>query len=461
MALPYKIVSPVDGRVFATVPYAEARAVEVAVVNARKAQKAWAVATISERAQLCSVFVELMLAQQTEIAEQLAWQMGRPVAFGPSEVKRLAERANHMISIAAEALQPIELSGDGHKRRIEHVPHGVVLVVAPWNYPYLTAVNTIVPALMAGNAVILKPAGQTALCGAHFASAFEKAGLPTGVFQNLLLSHETIAQLISSRQVDFVSFTGSVRAGAAIECAAAGRFLPIGLELGGKDPAYVRADAALESTVANLVDGAFFNSGQSCCGIERIYVHDSRYDEFIARFEAETLRSQKLGSPLDTATTLGPVVSRRAASAIRSQVAAALKQGARAITATARAGEEDDPYIPATALIGVDHTMEVMTEETFGPVAGIMRVTSDSEAVHLMNDSRYGLTASIWTEDLAAGDALARQIATGTCFLNRCDYLDPNLAWVGIKESGRGCSLSSLGYGALTRPKSYYARAHP
>ena len=458
MLAPYKIISPIDGRCVAAVAYTEPSAVDEALSKARRAQVEWSRTRIGERAQLCLAFVEAMLIAQAGIAEQLAWQMGRPITYGPLEVKRLAERAEHMISIAEGALAPIELTDKAQIRRIEHEPHGIVLVVAPWNYPYLTAVNTIIPALMAGNAVILKPAAQTALCGEQFASAFAKAGMPPSVFQNLLLSHEVVTQVIGSRRIDFVSFTGSVRAGHEIEHAAGGKFLPVGLELGGKDPAYVRADAALAATVSNLVDGSFFNSGQSCCGIERIYVHERIYGEFIDSFAAETLRSQILADPLQLTTTLGPVVSRRAATGIRGQVASALAKGARAVTGISTSCEPDNPYIAATTLIDTDHSMEVMTEETFGPVVAIMRVSSDDEAVRLMNDSRYGLTASIWTQDLSAGTAIAKNLATGTCFINRCDYLDPCLAWVGIKDSGRGCSLSQLGYAAVTRPKSFYAR---
>jgi acyl-CoA reductase-like NAD-dependent aldehyde dehydrogenase len=448
----YQLISPVDGRIYASTSYAGEAEVRDALALARRAQQDWARTPLARRSQYCRSFVAAMLANQLEIADQLAWQMGRPVSFGPSEVKRLAERAEYMIATAEAALTPIELSDAAQHRRIEREPLGIALVVAPWNYPYLTAVNTIIPALMAGNAVILKPAGQTAMTGDQFARAFAKAGLPRGLFHSLFLTHDKAAELI-------ISFTGSVRGGHEIEMAASGRFLPIGLELGGKDPAYVRADAPLEQTVANLVDGAFFNSGQSCCGVERIYVEAPVYDEFVARFEAETKRSQLLGSPLETATTLGPVVSRKAAVGIREQISRAVAQGARLVTGQSGASDTDDPYITATTLVGVEHSMDVMTEETFGPVAGIMRVHSDDEAIHLMNDSRYGLTASIWTADLKAGGELSRRVNAGTCFVNRCDYLDPCLAWTGIKDSGRGCSLSSLGYHSVTRPKSYYARA--
>lgn len=455
----YEIVSPVDGRVYAKYPYVTAEAFVEALLEARRAQASWAETPIETRARACRDFIDAILAESGPIAEELAWQMGRPIRFGPLEVRRLAERAEHMISIAADALALIELSDEAQERRIERVPLGVALVIAPWNFPYLTAVNTIIPALMAGNAVVLKPAEQTALCGNRFSTAFEKAGLPRGLFRSLLTNHGTIARSIDAGHVDFISFTGSVRGGREIERTAAGCFLPITLELGGKDAAYVKADARLDVTVEDLVDGAFFNSGQSCCGVERIYVHESVCDQFVERFSAETRRSRVLGSPLDLETTLGPVVSRRAAQAIRGQVAHALRKGARIITGENGGWDTDDPYIPATALVDVDHDMEVMREETFGPVVGIMKVTSDEEAVALINDSKYGLTASIWTEDLDAGRALARKVAAGTCFVNRCDYLDPRLAWSGVKDSGRGCSLSSLGYASVTRPRSYYSRS--
>jgi acyl-CoA reductase-like NAD-dependent aldehyde dehydrogenase len=332
-------------------------------------------------------------------------------------------------------------------------------VVAPWNYPYLTAVNTVIPALMAGNAVILKHASQTLLVGERFAEAFRRANLPEGVFQNLLLDHAQTAAIIASARVQQVNFTGSVDAGKAMESAACGRFLGMGLELGGKDPAYVRADANLEHAVENLVDGSFFNSGQSCCAVERIYVDHTLYPVFVERF-VELTRQYVLGNPLDEATTLGPLVSPGAAFFVRGQIAEAVAQGAKALI-DPQAFAADVPgsaYLAPQVLVDVTHQMSVMRDESFGPVVGIMPVASDDEAIALMNDSEFGLSASIWTRDLAAAEQLGNAIDTGTVFMNRCDYLDPALAWTGVKHSGRGVTLSRLGYEHLTRAKSFHLR---
>jgi len=454
----FDIVSPVDGSVFASPEILPDAAAGELVAAARRAQADWAALPLEARLALCRAFIDAFRQQEERIARELTWQMGRPQAFSPKEVARLVERAEAMMGAAHRGLASLDLTGaHGAVRRIERVPHGVCLVIAPWNYPYLTAINTILPALIAGNTVILKPAAQTALTGERFADAFRSAGFPDAVFNSALVSHETIARWIGARQVDFVSFTGSVRGGAAIERAAAGVFLPVSLELGGKDPAYVRADADLEFSAGELVDGAFFNSGQSCCGIERIYVDRRVYPAFLDHFVQLAEATQHLGDPTMSTTTLGPVVSDQAAGGIRRQVADALAQGAGIVLGSSMATSHG-PYLPATILTGVDHSMAVMTEETFGPTVGIMPVDGDDMAVQLMNDSRYGLSASVWTGDRAAGVAILGRVATGTGFVNRCDYLDPGLAWVGIKDSGRGCSLSELGFHHVTRPKSLHAR---
>jgi acyl-CoA reductase-like NAD-dependent aldehyde dehydrogenase len=457
----FQILSPVDSSIYAILPYADDATVDAAVSRAHAVQRDWCRTDLGTRAERCRRFVHAMEGKREEIAVELAWLMGRPVRFGPAEVTRLGERATHMVSIAEPNLAPIEIAaGDGVVRRIRREPLGVVLVIAPWNYPYLTAVNAIVPALMAGNAVMLKHASQTSPCGDRFAAAFAEAGLPDGLFQSVRMSHASIDRIISQKKVEFVAFTGSVGVGSEVERSAAGRFIGVALELGGKDPAYVRPDAPLEATAEALVDGAFFNSGQSCCAVERIYVHEAVYARFVDLFVDVTRATQKLGNPLDRDTTLGPVVSAAAAASIRSQIAAAVAAGARPLLSTIEfaAATPDGPYMAPQILTDVHHGMSVMHEETFGPAVGIMRVSSDEEAVGVMNDSNYGLTASVWTADLDEGLSLAERIETGTCFVNRCDYLDPALAWVGVKDSGRGCSLSSLGYTQLTRPKSFYGR---
>lgn len=332
------------------------------------------------------------------------------------------------------------------------------MVIAPWNYPYLTAINTIVPALLAGNAVILKHAAQTLLVGERIAEAFRRAGLPKGLFHNLVLSHEQTEKLIGSGRIDHINFTGSVAGGRAIERAASGTFASIGLELGGKDPAYVRADAKLDHAIENLVDGAFYNSGQCCCGVERIYVDARVYDDFLAGY-ADLTRKYVVGNPLDPSTTLGPMARGSFADTVRGQIAEARRKGATALINMQVEGDRPgSPYLAPEVLTNVNHQMEVMREESFGPVVGIMKVRDDDEAVTLMNDSPYGLTASIWTRDLERAAELGAQIETGTVYMNRCDYLDPHLTWTGVKHTGRGAALSKYGFDALTQPKSFHLR---
>lgn len=455
-----QLISPVDGRVYAERQPADAAQLEQALVAAATAQAQWKRRPLNERAAFCSAAVDAMLAMKEQIVPELAWQMGRPVRYGAGELRGFEERARHMIAIAPEALAAVEaVPIAGFERYIKREPLGTVLVVAPWNYPYLTAVNTIIPALMAGNAVILKHASQTLLVGERFAEAFRRANLPPGLFQNLLLDHGQTAAIIASARVQQVNFTGSVAAGKAMENAASGRLLGMGLELGGKDPAYVRADANLEHAVENLVDGSFFNAGQSCCAIERIYVDQTLYPAFVERF-VELTRQYVLGNPLDEATTLGPLVTPGAASFVRGQIADAVAQGAKALIdpQTFAADAPGSAYLAPQVLIDVSHEMSVMRDESFGPVVGIMPVSSDDEAIALMNDSEFGLSASIWTRDLAAAQHLGDAIDTGTVFMNRCDYLDPALAWTGVKNSGRGVTLSRLGYEHLTRAKSFHLR---
>ncbi|MBZ9781581.1 aldehyde dehydrogenase family protein [Pseudomonas sp. REP124] len=460
MTATIQLISPVDGRIYAERPYADAGQIEQALTAATSAQAQWKLRPLSERAAYCSAAVDAMLAMKDDIVPELAWQMGRPVRYGAGELRGFQERARHMIAIAPQALANVEPTPiAGFRRHIQRDPLGTVLVVAPWNYPYLTAVNTIIPALMAGNSVLLKHASQTLLVGERFAEAFRRARLPEGLFQNLLLSHEQTGAIIGSGRVHQVNFTGSVPAGKAMERAATGRFLGLGLELGGKDPAYVRADANLEYAVENLVDGSFFNSGQSCCAIERIYVDQSLYPQFIERFASFT-RQYVLGNPLDEATTLGPLINPGAADFVRKQIADALAQGAKALIEPQAFAPDvsGSAYLAPQVLVNVTHQMSVMRDESFGPVVGIMPVSGDDEAVALMNDSEFGLSASIWTSDLAAAERLGNRVDTGTLFMNRCDYLDPALAWTGMKNSGRGVTLSSLGYEHLTRAKSFHLR---
>ncbi|MBB3973309.1 aldehyde dehydrogenase family protein [Hansschlegelia beijingensis] len=452
-------ISPVDGRELARRPTESAAAMEAILADARRAQLEWAEVPIAERGRKMLVFLDALLGLNQQIIPELALQMGRPVRFG-GEMRGVEERVKHCVATAEASLAPIVPEPKpGFRRMIKRTPLGLVFVIAPWNYPFLTAVNTIVPALIAGNAVLLKHAAQTILVGERFQEAMDKADLPKGLFRNVVLDHEQAGALIAAGAFDHINFTGSVAGGRAVEKAAAGTFTSLGLELGGKDPAYVRADADLDFAIENIVDGAFYNSGQCCCGVERIYVHESLYDRFVAGAVELTSR-YVLGNPLDDATTLGPMSAARFAETVRSQTREALQKGAKAHLDPKAfpADREGTPYLAPQILTGVDHSMRVMVEESFGPVVGIMKVRDDDEAVRLMNDSPYGLTASIWTREVDVAEALGDRIQTGTVYMNRCDYLDPALAWTGVKDTGRGASLSEIGFQLLTRPKSFHLR---
>jgi acyl-CoA reductase-like NAD-dependent aldehyde dehydrogenase len=455
-----KTISPVDGRVYVERPLETAAGIDRALGLAQAAQPAWADVPLAARCEVLARAVAAFASKSSEIAAEITWQMGRPIAHAPGEVRGFEERARYMLEIAPAALAAIQ-PGDkaGFRRQIKRVPLGVVAVVAPWNYPYLTAVNAVLPALIAGNAVVLKHSHQTPLCAERFLEAFASAGVPMGVFQYLHLSHADTAHLMGDPRVANVCFTGSVPGGRAVVAATGAGFATAGLELGGKDPAYVRADANLAHAIETLTDGAFFNAGQSCCGIKRIYVAASRHQEFVAGV-VELTNKYRLGSPLDPQTTIGPLVRAAAAEAVRGQVRDAVARGASQLIDEAlfAASAPGTPYLAPQVLVGVDHSMPIMREETFGPAVGIMKVDSDEEALRLMNDSEFGLTAAIFSADAARAEALGDALETGTVFLNRCDYLDPALAWTGVKNSGRGCTLSRVGFEQLTRPKSYHFR---
>ena len=455
-----KTISPVDGRVYAERATATAAQIDATLQRAQAAQRQWRSVPVPEKAALMERFCSAFEAHGAEIAAELTWQIGRPSRYAPNEVRSMLERARYMTAIAGEALADIEVGPKpGFHRFLRREPLGVVFAVAAWNYPYLIAVNAVVPALMAGNAVVLKHSAQTPLCAERYSECFAAAGLPAGVFQVLHLEHADTERVIRDPRVDYVAFTGSVAGGHAVQRVAAERFIGVGLELGGCDPVYVRHDADVAHAIENLVDGAFFNSGQSCCGTQRIYVHESVYDQFAAGATALT-QQYVLGNPLDAATTLGPVVRSSAADAVRAQIQSSIKAGARPVIderafAQSKPGT---PYLAPQLLLDAPPNSTVMREEIFGPVAGVAKVKSDAEAVALMNDSAFGLTAAVWSRDEAAALAIGDQLQTGTFFMNRCDFLDPALAWVGVKDSGRGCTLSVIGYEHLTRPKSFHLR---
>lgn len=453
-------ISPVDGSVYVQVELATPALIDGVLNSARAAQREWRNTSVADRTRILSRFCDIFESQRTDIATELTWQMGRPIRYSPSEVNGTLERARHMIAIAPQALADIDAGPkENFTRFVRREPLGVVLTIAAWNYPYLIAVNSIIPALMAGNAVILKHSAQTPLCAERFATCLTKAGLPDGVFQVLHLSHTDTEKVIRDPRIDFVAFTGSVAGGHAVQRAASDRFIGVGLELGGCDPVYVRHDADLTHAIENVVDGAYFNSGQSCCGLQRIYVHERVHDRFVDGF-IDLTNKYVLGNPIEQNTTLGPVIRTAAADTIRQQIAASISAGAKPAIDEAKFADSkpSTPYLAPQVLLNVDHSMTVMREEIFGPVAGLMKVGSDEQAIALMNDTAFGLTAAIWTGDEDAALSIGDRIQTGTWFMNRCDYLDPALAWVGVKDSGRGCTLSVVGYEHLTRPKSFHLR---
>ncbi len=453
-----KCISPIDGSVFAERDIMTQSHVQNLVRDVRAAQKNWATRPLSERIALVRAGVARLGEMNDEIVPEIAGMMGRPVRYG-GEFGGVDERASYMADIAESALAPIIIEDSGDfERRIVRESHGVVFIIAPWNYPYLTAINTVAPALIVGNGVVLKHATQTLLAGERMVQAFTQAGIPEGLFVNVFLDHQTTEALVSAKAFDFINFTGSVGGGRAIERAAAGTFTGLGLELGGKDPGYVMEDADVAAAADTLIDGAMFNSGQCCCGIERIYVAAPLFDAFVER--AVSIASNfKLGNPLDKETTLGPMANVRFANEVRAQTSEAIAAGARPLISSELFPQDDGgAYLAPQILVDVDHGMRVMRDESFGPVVGIMKVDGDDEAVALMNDSEFGLTASLWTNDTPRAAAIGAQIETGTVFMNRADYLDPALCWTGCKNTGRGGALSLIGYQNLTRPKSFHLK---
>jgi acyl-CoA reductase-like NAD-dependent aldehyde dehydrogenase len=455
------IYSPIDNSVVAERELADDAQVEHVLARATSAQRVWRSTPLDQRIALCERMVQWLETNVVDIARDITVQMGRPIRYTPNEILRGAqERARHMMSIARDNLGDLAVPQiDGFTKFIRREPVGTVLIVAPWNYPYLTAINSLIPALLAGNTVIMKHASQTLLCAERFSQACEAAGFPDGVFQHIHAGHANVEKMIGDSRINFVVFTGSVNGGAAMERAAVGRFIGVGTELGGKDPSYVRADANLDLAIAENVDGAFFNSGQSCCGIERIYVHQSVYKDFVDGF-VDLTRQYVLGNPLDAATTIGPMVNTAAAEFVRSQVQDAISAGATCLVDESAfpAAAPGTAYMGPTVLTNVNHTMSVMRDESFGPVIGIMSVSSDEEAIALMNDSPFGLTCSVWTQDIVVAENIGNQLETGTVFMNRCDYVDPALVWTGVKDTGSGIALSSLGFSPYVRPKSFHLK---
>ena len=455
-----KTITPIDNSVYLERPLSTQNEIDNVIENSKKSFQSWKSTSIDDRIKIINKFIDNLIALKPEVSKEICWQIGRPISQCGNELRGFEERSRHMVEIAKESLRDIPATkNDEFDNYIYKSPLGVIFVMAPWNYPIITATNTIVPALLAGNTIVIKHSSQTPRCAELISQAFDNTGLPEGVFQFVHTDHQACEKIIADPRIAHVVFTGSVRGGQEVKKYIGTRFINVGLELGGKDPAYVRSDADLNHAIENLVDGAMFNSGQSCCGIERIYVDQSIYKDFIDGFKTIT-EQYKLGDPSQEDTNLGPVVRLSAANFIRSQISEAEKQGAKRLIDESKfsIAKDDNCYIAPQVMIDVDHSMKFMMEETFGPAVGIMPVKDHQEAKQLMNDSPYGLTASIWTKDLDFAKDFGREIETGTFFMNRCDYLDPALAWTGVKDTGVGCSLSVLAFDQFTRPQSFHMR---
>lgn len=437
------------------------------------AYKSWRKTTLAERKAIVEKFADLISADATATAlgKELTEQMGRPIRYTKGELSTTALRARTLLKFADAALAPVaanddpsdsEIKFDGaFKRYLTHDPLGTVLIVFPWNYPYLTLINALVPALLVGNSVIIKPSPQTPKVAHAVVKYFKEAGLPDGVLQEIHSGdNDLIAKLVGRKEISAVSFIGSVAGGLAVQKAASGRTIPIGLELGGNDAAYVRADADIAYAAENIVDGAIFNSGQSCCAIERVYVHEKIFDDFVKAVVAE-VKGYKIGDPFDTETQIGPVISLKSAENIRAQVGEAEKShgGKILVGADYFPKNLEASFVAPTVIVFDTNTpATVLQDETFGPVIPIVKVSGDEEAVELINDSEYGLTGSVWTTDLEKGEQLGDEIEAGTVFVNRADYPDPNLAWTGYKNSGRAVSLSKFGFDFFGRLKSHHVK---
>ena len=455
-----KTITPIDNTVYIEREYATSKEIENTLNISKKIFLEWQNTSINERKKIITKFVDSFLSNNKEIEDELCRQMGRPISQCGGEMNGFEERARYMIDKSQEALESVvSKKNEEFDNFINKDPLGTIFIIAPWNYPYNTSVNSIVPSLLSGNTVILKHSSQTPLCAEQLFKASKSSGLPDGVFQFLHLDHQSTSNIIADERVDHVLFTGSVSGGKQVKKAIGERFINAGLELGGKDPAYVRKDCNLQHAIENLADGSFYNSGQSCCGIERIYVDAEIYDNFVEGIKTFT-EKYILDDPLKSETNLGPVVKLSAAQSIRSQVKEAISNGAKDIISKTnfKISEESNCYVSPSVLIDVDHKMNFMMEETFGPTVGIMKVNNEDEAAHLMNDSPYGLTACIWTSDKEFAEKFGPKINTGTFFMNRCDYLDPGLAWTGVKNTGTGVTLSVLGFDHVTRAKSYHYR---
>ncbi|TIP14566.1 aldehyde dehydrogenase family protein [Mesorhizobium sp.] len=457
----FSVTSPVDGSTYATRAYADGAAIEAALSRARAALRPWRRTPLADRLAILLRFGEEMKARAAPLAEMVAWQIGRPL-WQADETPRLALVGQLLANIAPEALADVPYPSDETIRRYARpMASGMHLSICAWNYPTAMIGYLVTAPLAAGNVVIFKHSPQTPLIAELAEEAFRAAGGPEGVFQSLHLDHGDAERLIASGAFNAVNFIGSVNGGRRVHAAAAGTFTQVHLELGGKDPTYVRADADLEAAIPQIAEGTYSNAGQSCCSVERIYVDQAIHDRFVEAFVAETAK-WTIGHPIGEKPMIGPVVRATAADTIRDLTDGAVRAGARRLMlqdGMLRASDLGAAYVAPEVLVGVDHGMQIMRDELFGPVACIQSVGNDDQAIGLMNDSDFGLSASIWTQDIDRGVALLDEVEAGTVYLNRCDHADLHLPWGGVKNSGLGRTNGRAGLVEATAAKAYHVRS--
>ncbi len=439
------------------VPLADWSDIERVLNAAREGARIAAASSLDERKALVERAMQWMEQNATQIASDISRMMGKPLGQAEGEIKGMAGRARTMIELAEQALRPIDAGGtDGVSRSIHKLPLGVVLDLPAWNYPLLTAINVVAPAVLAGNAVIVKHSPRSPLVGKAFADAFRAAGADPRWVQSFDCTHELTEKMVGDERIDHVVFTGSVHGGRRISLAGAGRFLQIGYELGGNDAMYVAPDADVKRAVENLVDGAMYNAGQSCCAVERVYVHARNYQAFLEQ-SRELAAQYVLGDPLVASTNMGPIAQPTHVAELEGMVRDALRGGAQLLLGGKRTDVEGrGRFFQPTVLGNVSNDLRVMQSEQFGPILAVQSVDSDEQALARMNDSKFGLTAGVWTSDRQRAESFARKLQVGTVFQNRCDHVDPRLPWSGVGLSGRGHSLSVLGFDQLTRTRAWH-----
>jgi acyl-CoA reductase-like NAD-dependent aldehyde dehydrogenase len=453
-----KIVNPASGAVITEVPEDGAFAVRRKYERARAAQPAWAATSIRKRLDAIRAFRQCVTARHETLARTLTQEVGKPIVQSRNELNGLLKRLDFFIAEAARVLRDEKVFADEKERleeRISHEPLGVVANISAWNYPYFVGSNVFIPALLAGNSVLYKPSEFATLTGQHIAEMLHASGVPQDAFITVIGGAKTGAALLR-QPIDAVFFTGSYGTGARIGAAAGRKMIKAQLELGGKDPVYVCDDADPKAAATGLADGAFYNTGQSCCSVERIYVHERIHDAFVSAFVAE-VKGYKLGDPMNDSTYIGPITRRPQLDVLKRQVADAKRKGAKLLTGGNVITGKGNWFEP-TVFTNVDHRMAVMRDESFGPIIGIQKVASDEEAVALMNDSEYGLTAGVYTPDEKRARRILAEVRSGSAYWNCCDRVSPRLPWSGVGHSGIGLTLSTYGIQTFTRPKAWHLR---